>query len=209
MADESLTQTTQLLHRARGGDPAALDALFATFLPRVRRIVAARMGRRVAALAEVEDVVQETLLDAFKGLDRCDHASMGAFYLWLARCVERNLVDQVRFAAARKRGGGRVRTFADQERSSLVLAVPWSGTSPSAGAAAGEIDSRLENALLGLRDEHREVVTLRVLCDLSFDEIARELGHDKPELARAWFSRGLAQLRARLEGTPLADHDAP
>lgn len=208
MADDPIEHATTMLRAARGGDPAAVERLMTAFLPRVRRIVAARMGRHLQSLAEVDDIVQVTLLDLFAGLGSCEHPSIGAFHLWLARCVERNLADQGRAAAARRRGAGRVRVFADSGDSSLLRAVPDTVTSPSRGAGAGELDRRLEDALLALRPDHREVVVLRVLCGLSFAEIAAEMGHGKPDLARAWFARAIRQLRARLDGMDAAEPPA-
>lgn len=48
---------------AQDGDRAALETLFTRYLPRVRRIVAARMGCTLAGFAVEDDVVQESLLD--------------------------------------------------------------------------------------------------------------------------------------------------
>lgn len=211
MHDDPLAQTTVLLRAARGGDAAAVDRLLATFLPRVRRIVAARMGRRVGDLAEVDDIAQETLLDLFRSLAEPASVpgSMGQFYLWLARCVEHNVADRARAQHAHKRGAGAERRFADVGDTSLWHALPADATDPASAAGSDELDRRLEDALLGLREEHRQVVVLRVLCDLSFAEIAAELGHAGPELSRAWFARAMAALRARLDGTALAPGESP
>lgn len=202
MDDCPFARTTILMHAARGGDHAAAQRLFATYLPRVRRIVAARMGRRLCELAEVEDVVQETLLDVFRSLAQPTPSSSGQFHLWLVRCVEHNLADRARAGHAKKRGGGSERRFADLDDSNLIQAVPAEDRSPASAAGGDELDRRLEEAMLGLREEHRQVVVLRVLCDLTFAEIAQELGHGDDGLVRTWFSRGIAALRERRGDLP-------
>ncbi|MCA8975723.1 MAG: sigma-70 family RNA polymerase sigma factor [Planctomycetes bacterium] len=199
MPGDPLAKTTLLLQRARSGDTGARERLFATFLPRVRRIVAARMGRTVRDLAEVDDMVQETMLDVFSNLEVRVPDSMGAFYLWLARCVENNIADCMRSGRALKRGAGNERRFADAD-SAVVRQITGGTASPATAAAAEELDERLEIALLALREDHRRVVVLRVLCDMTFAEIAAELGHDGTDLSRAWFSRAMAAMRRRLDG---------
>jgi DNA-directed RNA polymerase specialized sigma24 family protein len=98
---------------AQEGDRRALEELFARYLPRVRQIVALRMGRRQRQILEVDDVAQEALLSVFRGLERFEHRSQGSFRNWLARCVESQVAGAARKAGARKRGGGKVRLFCD------------------------------------------------------------------------------------------------
>jgi RNA polymerase sigma-70 factor (ECF subfamily) len=166
------------------------------------------MGRRLAEITEIDDVVQETLIDLFRSLDQRAPTTSGQFHLWLVRCVEHNLADRARAGAARKRGGGAQRRFADLGNTSVVRGVPAGGRSPASVAGGDELDRRLEDALLGLRDEHRQVVVLRVLCNLTFAEIAQELGQTNAELARQWFGRALAALRERLGGPLPGDGEA-
>jgi len=64
MTEDALDLTRAQVRAAQKGDAAAIDGLFARYLPRVRRMVASRMRMPVSELAEVEDVVQETMLDA-------------------------------------------------------------------------------------------------------------------------------------------------
>jgi DNA-directed RNA polymerase specialized sigma24 family protein len=90
---EDLGLTRRELRAAQTGDREALDALFARYLPRVRAMVAARAGRTLRQLADVEDLVQETMQDALLGLPQVDQQSEGLFAHWLARCVENNLPD--------------------------------------------------------------------------------------------------------------------
>jgi RNA polymerase sigma-70 factor (ECF subfamily) len=59
------------------------------------------------------------------------------------------------------------------------------------------VDADLEAALAALGDAERRAVELRVLDDLDYAEVARELGVS-PAAARVRVSRGLARLRRHL-----------
>ncbi|MBM0260263.1 RNA polymerase sigma factor, partial [Micromonospora sp. 4G55] len=81
---------------ARDGDPQALDALVAQSLPLVYNIV----GRAVRRHADVDDVVQETLLRVVRHLPEL--RDPGAFRSWLVAITVRQVRDQeeLRRAAA-------------------------------------------------------------------------------------------------------------
>ncbi len=196
---ESSVATTLLVRAAQAGDAAALETLFTRYLPRVRQIVALRMGRRLRQLIEIDDVVQEVLLDAFKGLKSFEPRSEGSFRNWLARCVEREIVDSVRTESRKKRGGGAVRRFSDYDTSLLGSSIFGAdATSPSAGVRADEFGQRIEEALLQMPAYQRDLIVLRALCDMSYAEVAAELGISREETVRVAYSRALKQLEERL-----------
>src|SRR3954470_14962146 len=61
--------TEELLDRAGAGDSAARQQLLARHRARLRRTVAVRMDRRLAARVDASDIVQESLADAARQLD--------------------------------------------------------------------------------------------------------------------------------------------
>lgn len=198
--DPRLRSTTRLVGAARDGDRRALEALFERYLPRVRLIVAVRLGKRQRQILEVDDIAQEVLLKIFKGLERVEQRSEGDFRNWLARLVECQIADAVRHANAEKRGGGKVRLFSDVGSDSLRSSLfPAQGPTPSKAARAREREERLEDALTALQKHHREVIVLRRLCGLSYEEIAAELGFRQAETARKAYSRAMEKLKELLE----------
>ena len=58
---------TTLVHRARGGDLAAFDAIAASRLPGAYRLAAAILGNE----GEAADATQEALVAAWRGLPGC------------------------------------------------------------------------------------------------------------------------------------------
>ncbi len=117
---------------------------------------------------------------------------------WRAGAVE-DLLPYLRrtltnLAAKEHRHGGVVRRFASR------------ADRPATAAPADEgVGSQLEilGALAGLHADQRAVLVLRYYEDLSEAEIATLL-HLPPGTVKSRAARGLATLRARLEG---ADHD--
>lgn len=192
-------RTLGLIEGARRGEPAALEELFTRLLPRVRKIVALRMGCRESELWEREDLVQETLLEAFRDLARFEPRHEGALCHWLATLVRNNLADHRRRRTAQKRDVGRVERRGAEGSSFLADSVLGRDEdTPSRLATAAELEQRVEGALLALDEPKRRVIELRKLCELPFDEIARELGFGSESSARSLYSRALAELADRL-----------
>jgi len=188
-----------LVAKTRNGDTRATEELFELLLPRVRKIVALRMGCRESELWEREDLVQETLLDAFRSLERFEARHEGALCHWLATLVQNNLNDHRRRRKAQKRDVRRI-VRRRSERSTLLSDSVFGADSntPSRIAAAGELEERVESALLAMDEPKRRAIEMRKLCELSFEEIARELGLGGASSARSLYSRALAELADRL-----------
>src|SRR6476660_1739651 len=83
-----------LLERARAGDESALNALMARHLPRLRRWASGRLPRWVRDIADTQDLVQETLLQTFKGIDRFEARGEGAFQAYLRQGVLNRIRDE-------------------------------------------------------------------------------------------------------------------
>lgn len=189
-----------LVARARAGDREATAELFAHCAPRVRGLCAVRMGQRLVDLHDFDDIVQETLMSAANGLSHFHGDSEGRFVAWLTRIVESRLQDARRSGLAKKRGGGAVQRRADLGVTTIsAIAGADPARSPSQAAASGEIDPRLERALLGLGSPLREVVYQKLVLDMTHAEIAADLGLASADSARALFHKAVAQLRERLD----------
>jgi RNA polymerase sigma-70 factor (ECF subfamily) len=189
------TTTVILLRAARAGDRAALDQLFQRYAPLVRRVVALRMGRPISAIHEHEDIVQEAVLKAFQGLEGFEPEREGAFRNWLCRCVESAIVDALRRSRAKKRGR-RTLSLDDPEVLSLSSPVLAAGDlSPGTVLGRREDEEMLHAALLELKQHHREIIIKRQLCQMSYGEIAAEMGLGQEATVRKAHERALRKLR--------------
>jgi RNA polymerase sigma-70 factor (ECF subfamily) len=126
--------------------------------------------------AAAEDVAQESMLAALRGMDRFDRRRpIGP---WLHRIVANRAIDEVR-----ARG-----------RRAEVAEVDAGTTAPLPDELSGE----LLTALAALEADERAIVVLRHLLDYSSREIARML--DMPAATvRTKLRRSLDRLRTTLE----------
>ncbi|MEM7231958.1 MAG: sigma-70 family RNA polymerase sigma factor [Planctomycetota bacterium] len=192
--------TVSLVRDAQGGSSDALDQLFERYLPRVRQIVALRLGYRLRDLATHEDIVQESLLKTFQSLDGFEQRSEGSFRSWLASCVVSSANDYFRRARAEKRGGGKVRAFSSYQGEDITT-ILFQGNDPTPSAEVGKKEAleRVEQVLIDLKEHHREVIVLRLFCEMSYEEIGKEIGIAEEPTVRKLFSRAMAELRKRCE----------
>lgn len=197
------------MRAARDGDRLALEALFTRYLPWVVETVALRFGRRRQDANAIEDLAQESLMDAFCSIDRFRERSEGSFRNWLARIVENNVRDQERRRNTLKRGGGRLRVFRDlYETSQEGPALPGSDASPSQVASAHQNAELVEGALLRMAEKQREILILRDRCGMSFEEVAAEIGLKNAESARTTYRRALQAFAVALKTGVAPGRDA-
>src|SRR5271166_4336869 len=81
--DHNGGETDALLERAGRGDAQARQRLLERHRSRLKRMVAVRMDRRLAARLDPSDVVQEALADAARDLPEYLQSRPMAFYPWL------------------------------------------------------------------------------------------------------------------------------
>jgi RNA polymerase sigma factor (sigma-70 family) len=143
---------------------------------------------------EADDLVQETFLRAFRGFDSLRGEDVKAWLLTIVRnCHATALRQQQRRATVSLPDEPAAHSAAD-----TVAAVP----DPESASLAAEDRRTLERLIAALAPEHREVLLLREMEDLSYREIAVvtgvPIGTVMSRLARA-----RAALRSRyLEDSP-------
>jgi RNA polymerase sigma-70 factor (ECF subfamily) len=193
--------TEQLLKQVADGDDLARDSLLERYRRRLRRMVAVRFDRRLAARVDPSDVVQETLAEAAAQLDRYLQERPLPFYPWLRRMAQRRLIDlHRRHVQARRRTVTREEAAGGlPDRSALALAERLFGrpSSPSAGLHRQERRDRVRAALAALPEQDREVLVLRILEGLPTRQTAAVL--EISEVAvRSRQVRALERLKALL-----------
>ena len=167
-----------LATRAGEGDRAAMEVL----LERHFDFVHAVCRRIVDDPQLAEDARQETLFRAARRIRSYNHES--AFKTWLFSIARNTSLNLVR---------------AHHPRAELD---PDRGARPSTSGRAQEraVDDRMEidAALERLAGERRDVIVLRYLCDLPYNEIAEVLDVELNTVrTRLW--RGLADMRKLLK----------
>lgn len=182
------TTSVRLLTRARGGDRAALDSLFARQLPRLLRWARGRLPRWARDVADTADLVQESVLSVFRHIDRFDARREGALQAYLRACVLNRIRDECRRAGRRP-----PRDELDEGQAESAQASPLE-------AAIGEqAGVRYASALQRLRPEEQEAVVARVELGYSYAQIALVLRKPSPDAARVAVSRALVRLAREMD----------
>ena len=167
----------------------------------LRLLASTQVGKGLRLRLDPSDLVQETFLEAHRDFGQFEGSTERELVAWLRRILVRNLVDQARHHEAEGREWRRQESLQTLlERSSLELhrALASGISSPSAQAIRRESAVVLADTLAGLSDDFREVIVLRNLMHLKFDEVAVRLGRS-PVAARVLWTRALDKLRTLLE----------
>src|SRR5918993_5654800 len=88
--------TTTLLERARAGDAAAIDALFARCIPPLQRWARGRLPQFARDMADTHDVVQDAVVQTFKRIETFDARGEGALQAYLRQAVMNRIRDHIR-----------------------------------------------------------------------------------------------------------------
>jgi len=143
-----------LVVRCQAGDPAAFAELVDRYQPRLRYY----LSKMLPGSAAAEDTAQDVWYDVVRAVPRL--ANPGAFRAWLYRI-------------ARDRAWRVLRRRPPPHRPIDDVDVAANGT---ADEFTAEDVAAVHAALDRLAPEHREVVVLRFIEDMTYDEIARVAG---------------------------------
>ena len=149
---QPLQTDRELVSRARHGDPSAFHQL----VDRYGGPLFALAVRLVGNAADAQDVMQEVLAGAFRGIGSFRHEC--SVKTWLTQIL-------VRQAARHRREQNRYKLHVQNQ----------SQADRTPGQDRADIRMDLAEALTSLSPEHREVIVLRELEGLSYEEIAAVL----------------------------------
>ena len=176
-----MTQTEQeLVSRARTGDTAAFEQLMLDSQDRVYTLCLRMTGNREDAL----DLAQETFLNAWRGLSSFQGNS--SFSTWVYRLASNACIDFLR--KRKRRQQGESPHSLDDEEAPLPEPADPRG-SPEEELERRELRRAVERGLQALPDHHRQVLVMRELSGMSYQEIGAvldlDLGTVKSRIARA------------------------
>ena len=168
----------ELVRAAQRGDDSAFEELVRTYEKRVYHLALRMCGN----VDDAYEVAQEAFLSAWKGMRFFRGDS--SFSTWLYRLTSNAAID---FLRRQRRQGGSDGVSLDDEDTFLEVADP--APSPHQQAERLELRDALARGLGALSPEHRQVLLLRELQDLTYEEIAAalelDLGTVKSRIARA------------------------
>ncbi len=183
------TDERALVTRAREGDHRAFEALVRQYQRRVFRVAMGMLRNEDDAL----EIAQEAFVKAHRNLERFKGDS--SFYTWMHRITSNLCIDFLR----RRRGesveydDGILR---DCPEGDVADVAPTHPVAPVQAVLDRELGDKLGEALGALSDAHRQILVLREVEGLSYEEIAEVLGIKKGTvMSRLFHARKNMQAR--------------
>jgi RNA polymerase sigma-70 factor (ECF subfamily) len=184
---EDPDSSVALLARVRVGDAEALNRLMARHLPALQRWARGRLPTGIRDLEDTADLVQETLIQALKHLDRFEYRHEGALQAYLRHAV----YNRIRMEFRKKR--------ARPDRTDLDVDRQDDGVSPLEHAVGQETLERYERALARLKPEDQEAIIAKMELGCGYADLARALRKPSADAARMSVGRALVRLAAEMK----------
>jgi RNA polymerase sigma factor (sigma-70 family) len=165
-----------LLVAARAGDDRAFEELYARYRERIGGFIRSRVGDHGRA----EDIGQEVFISALRRLRASDQAVQ--FKPWIYEIAKNACIDEYR----RTQRAREVSLDVDEEAGGPRPLLSLAPTPPAAAETKQQLDD-LRSAFGGLSDSHHQLLVLRELEGLSYEEIGARTGMSRQMVESALF----------------------
>ena len=174
-----------VIERAQGHDADALEEIYHRYVRRVFGLCRYMLHSREGA----EDATSEVFLKLRQSIENYDGSI--PFPRWLLRVTGNQCIDALR---RRQRG---LKVFVETEDGSAVIEAASSEPSPLGAVITTEQRAQVRDTIARLPENYRVPLVLRYYGELSYDEIANQLGLEKNYVATLIF-RAKQEMRRRL-----------
>jgi RNA polymerase sigma-70 factor (ECF subfamily) len=174
-----------VIERAQGHDAEALGEIYHLYVRRVFGLCRYMLDSRESA----EDATSEVFLKLRRSIESYDRSI--PFTRWLLRVAGNQCIDALR---RRKRGR---QVIVEVEEGVAVIEAASSEPSPLGALLSTEERAQVRDAIAHLPENHRVPLVLRYYGELSYDEIAQQLGLQRNYVAALIF-RAKQELRRKL-----------
>lgn len=175
------TDYEHLIAQARSGDVAATERLLNECRQRLKDMVTDALAQQLSSDWDFSDAVQESLLEAHRGLPSFRGQQPEALWAWLRTILEHNIADRLKYQHRLKRNGGPHRSLNQAEQKGELLIADQS--SVSSRAIRQERLQRLNRLINQLPKQQAHVFRLRHLLGLPLEEIALQTGRTHSSIA--------------------------
>lgn len=162
-----------LLRRLRDRDERAFREFVETYRDRVYNLLFRMIGRK----EEAEDLAQEVFVTVFKSIDQFRGESK--LSTWLYRIAANHCKNRIKYLSRRAdRSTGALDEKAEREAVASGGAPLGAGRidAPDRAFEGAETERLVQQAIAELDEDHRLVVVLRDIEELSYDEICEVAG---------------------------------
>jgi RNA polymerase sigma-70 factor, ECF subfamily len=194
LASEEQHEEAQFVARLVARDESAFNELVVTYQRRVFALVFRMLGRR----DEAEDLAQEVFVQVFKAIDQFRGDSK--LSTWIYRIAVNLCKNRTKYLSRRHANDqDDVDAMADRLPFSAAKGVSVGGISrPDELVEGMQLEVVVKRAIAQIEPEFREVLILRDVEDMSYEEIAEVTGLADGTV-KSRIHRARAQLRAIVE----------
>ena len=179
--------TVELLARARAGDEAALNEVFARAIPLLKRWASGRLPRWARDMVDTDDLVQETVVSTLKHIDVFEYRVDSALQAYLRQAVMNRIRNEIR------------RATRHPSAETLDTATPDTALSPLEELIGKQALDAYDEAMAALEPDEREAIIGRVELGLSYSQLAAAMGRPSADAARMAVGRALVKLARQLK----------
>ena len=201
MGESKRVKVSQLISRARQGDAECREELFGLCRSYLGFVARSQVETWLKRKVDASDLVQETMLEAYRDFDRFKGGTEQEWLAWLKRILAHNAADFIRrYHGTAKREAGREMAFRDPD-DSLARGAPEPAAqqaTPSQEFLQIDTELRVAAALAELPQDHQEVIVLRNLQRLPFNEVAERMNRTRPAVQMLW-TRAIKKLQEAME----------
>ena len=193
----------ELLRRVEGGDPSCLGELLHTFHNYLHLVARTQIDMHLAVRVSPSDVVQETYMHACAKFDGFRGKTEAELLSWLRKILINNILSAFeKHIQAEKRDIRRERPLhvlaktIEESSNRLESALADQSPSPSEQIRTRETAAEVADQLGELPPHYREVILLRNLEGLAFEEIGQRMGRSSASVRQLW-TRAIRRLRLK------------
>lgn len=189
---QEVTSTFGLITRVKAGDQEAFTRLFDKYRRRLAVLLHYKMSDELRIVMEVDDLLQDTFLRAFRDIQQFTYRSPGSFLRWLASIADHVVIDAARTQGRLRRDGI---MLAFRSASNPAGPEPRDSRTPSRLMAERQALDGMLARLNALSSEYRQVILWAKMEGLSTMEMAERLGRSR-EATALLLHRALKRFRA-------------
>jgi RNA polymerase sigma-70 factor (ECF subfamily) len=199
-------ELSALIERAKSGDSAALNELFALHHGLMVELARRKIGPRLRQKEDADDLAQTTFREATRDFFQYQYRGEGSFLRWLVQILQNKIRDKAEYYGATKRDAGRERSGEERlgDSGDLRRFDPASRDLTVTQTLAREEEFKiLREALDELSADHRKAITLVFFQGLSLRDAGRLMEGRSEDAVRMLLRRAEQRLeeltRARLK----------
>lgn len=189
----SRDEVLRLIEQARAGETEPLGQLLEFYFNYLTVLASTQLDHRLRKRLSPSDLVQETMMAAHRDFQAFRGNSPQELVGWLRQILINVLHGAIaKHVKAGKRDIRRevsidqVVSGVDRSAANLASILPGRQDSPSSPIHCEERAASLAEHLAKLRPDYRDVIILRNLKGLPFDEIAEEMGRSSGAVRMLW-----------------------